>query len=334
VQRAVQREATEQLVVAQMFADLLIPDDRRVDDLPAWLRRKQRKMRSKTSAAERFKPAPFLSDSEPCESEVDVLDHESEFDPEHGVEAMWGMGSMLGYIKTKGLGWIPGVGSSVLMARKNATPRGGKLVWLTGCSETSFTDAHGLHGPMDAARQAMGSALSSELGRLGVHVSVVSTGPLDRRACSLANFSPHHAEWDPRTNASARSDETLAENHNALMRRVRLLARLSTLWAINEESCFWIVKQAVEARYPKRTYTLGLDVVVQSAIGYVPDSVWQLSSWILYERLGGRRCESWLLDYDTGPYWSWLPAAPLGRLLGWLSSYATRVKEKEQEDLD
>ncbi|KAG8890557.1 hypothetical protein FRB98_007905 [Tulasnella sp. 332] len=35
---------------------------------------------------------------------------------------------------------------------------------------------------------------------------------------------------------------------NTQTRRARLLARISTLWAIDDKSCFWIVKQAVEAQ--------------------------------------------------------------------------------------
>ena len=31
------------------------------------------------------------------------------------------------------------------------------------------------------------------IGKLGVHVSVVSTGPLDHRASGLANLMPQHA---------------------------------------------------------------------------------------------------------------------------------------------
>jgi len=112
------------------------------------------------------------------------------------------------------------------------------------------------------------------------------------------------------------------------MRRARLLARLSSLWALDDESCFWIVKKAVEARYPKRTYSLGVDVLARKAAGYVPDTVWELSSWFLYERLGGRMCESWLMEYDSGTYWTWFPGATLGLALRALSGVASLVKDK------
>lgn len=115
------------------------------------------------------------------------------------------------------------------------------------------------------------------------------------------------------------------------MRRARLLARLSTLWALDDQSCAWIVKKAVEARYPKRRYSLGLDLVATKAAAFVPDSVWELSSWVVYERLGGRRCESWMLEYDSGTYWSWLPGMAWSLGMKMLAKCAKHVREKEKK---
>jgi len=169
----------------------------------------------------------------------------------------------------------------------------------------SFEAGGGLGWAMDAARQSTAKILGRELGRLGVHVSVVNTGPLLHRSRTLLEFSfPGSEGRDTQVDESLWSDERSKETYDIQTRRARLFSRISTLWAVDDAGCFWIVRRAVEAQYPKRTYSFGLDVLLGKWTCMVPDAVWQLASWVAYERLG---VDGWLeamLSLSWGSHWA------------------------------
>ncbi|KAG9040247.1 hypothetical protein FRB95_000176 [Tulasnella sp. JGI-2019a] len=298
IQRAAQREVTEQLVVAQMFADILVPGKRSPSRDPSRERGPTHSVRRRSSAATKpHHPPPFSRDRR-TSSAVPTVSHamhqaeqgnedEGDSDSEEEVRVPYGIAHLVWTsMKKKVYNAIPKLPG---LKRKRASQEksgdmGGRLIWVMGAGETSFTGGHGMSGAMDAARESIALSLRSEMATLGVHVSTVTTGPLMERSRRLAS---------PPVSSERGSSYTCGDTHT---RRARLLARISSLWAIDEKSCFWIVKQAVEAQYPKRSYSFGLDVLVRKYSTLVPDGVWQTASWVAYERLGISKCEAWLMS--------------------------------------
>ncbi|KAG8922732.1 hypothetical protein FRC00_007102 [Tulasnella sp. 408] len=192
------------------------------------------------------------------------------------------------------------------------------IIWLTGCGEGSFVGAQGFSRAIDAAREEMGLVADGELGDMGARVSIVKT------------------EWDPRTRADAKTPEFLAKQYHQHFSRANLLARLSALWAIEDHAVYWIVKRAIHAPYHKRTYSFGLDVMVRDFISFVPDPLWQLLVWVIYENLGLRAWEMWMTDKEymaPRPIWSWLwmfvPSIIVHMVFFMLSWWADNVREPD-----
>lgn len=128
-----------------------------------------------------------------------------------------------------------------------------------------------------------------------------------------------------------------------MLRAHGFFARISTLWALDEASCFWIVRRAVEAPYHKRTYTLGLDLLVKRyALALVPDGVRQIASHVVYERLGGAQCEAWFMGeppadgyygtrkYDKQTFVDWVTAKPLQLAYNSLAFVARRMRARAE----
>lgn len=334
VQRVIERETTEQLAVAQSFHELLLTSPYYGNDKsnPSGLIR-----RKEVAAQRKRRRWPFIPTSEPQLTNDEYPCDDDLFEGDN-------TGTTLGYTWLTGgilLFLIIRLWSTIIptwnrrfngprVRRTRAPPQLGRIVWLTGCSESTFGEARSLGAVMDDARAKIGGTMSRELGDLGVHVSTVEAGPLDYRACNLANFVPPDPAWNPRTSLSINGDTRVPDHFRASWRRVRFLARLSALWALDESSCFWIVQRAVETRFPKPTYRLGLDVLVRRITQIIPNSAFELGAWILYERMGGRMWEEVLLHYDTGAFWTWVPG-PISRVvLRSLASSADKIRRRER----
>ncbi|KAG8928283.1 hypothetical protein FRC01_006166, partial [Tulasnella sp. 417] len=210
------------------------------------------------------------------------------------------------------------------------------IIWLTGCSEGSFIGAQGLNRAIDAAREEMGLVTDGELGDMGARVSIVKTAPLRQRVTRLANFWPNHPEWDPRTRADANTPEFLTRRYYQDFSRANLLARLSALWAIEDHAVYWIVKRAIHAPYHKRTYSFGLDIMIRDFISFVPDPLWQLLVWVVYENLGLKVWEMWMIDKEytaPRPVWLWLwmfiPSILIDLVYRMLGRWADSVREPD-----
>ncbi|KAG8987119.1 hypothetical protein FRB90_003590 [Tulasnella sp. 427] len=222
---------------------------------------------------------------------------------------------------------------NVLPSKKVTT---GTIVWLTGCGEGSFVGSQGFNRAIDAAREEMGMIADGELRDMGARVSIVKTAPLSQRAARLANFWPHHPEWDPRTRADAETPDFLVERYHRDFSRANLLARISALWAVEEHAVHWIVKRAIHAPYHKRTYSFGLDVMVRDFASFVPDPLWQLFFWAVYEHLGLKTWEMWMIDKDYSarePAWPWLwmfvPSLLIEAVFSMLGWWAEQVQEPD-----
>ncbi|KAF9507603.1 hypothetical protein BS47DRAFT_1351365, partial [Hydnum rufescens UP504] len=57
----------------------------------------------------------------------------------------------------------------------------------------------------------------------------------------------------------------------------RCLAMLSLLWAIDDETCFTLVQHVIESRYPRTSYSFGIDVLAERLSSIIPHSVWDLA---------------------------------------------------------
>lgn len=133
-----------------MFADLLMPEAKKA---------KPRRTRLPWSMRSQLSPPPFgpirTSKSQPL-SEI-----EEEYDIIYPVDpwSNWTFAEFGMSVGARIISMIPG------LKGKKKEPNAGKLIWLTGCGEASFTGAQGVSGPTDAARRALGKGLTRELGK-------------------------------------------------------------------------------------------------------------------------------------------------------------------------
>ncbi|KAF8317442.1 hypothetical protein DL93DRAFT_2077115 [Clavulina sp. PMI_390] len=123
-----------------------------------------------------------------------------------------------------------------------------QVLFISGCDESSFRPSQGVSALCDAARERTAETLQAELSPLGIQVSHVVVGPLQSRAVQTAN-----------------------PEYSGSVGWRRILAFISLLWAIDEQTCFKLVKSAIEARYPRLSYHFGIDVLAQDiALAYFP----------------------------------------------------------------
>lgn len=213
LQRAVQREVTEQLVVAQMLADLLVPESKTLkreslrEEGTAYA-----KPSASSSSSRHARPPPFprdrsissatpLSRKTPYPSQKDDQGDDEDDDGDEQPRVPYGIADLVWFSMKKKLSEaIPKLSKFTRKQEVQGTngDRGGKIVWVMGAGETSFGGGRGISGATDAARESLALSLSSELGEeshmqpcsdpcyadsenrlkgtLGVHVSTVTTG--------------------------------------------------------------------------------------------------------------------------------------------------------------
>ncbi|KAG8967238.1 hypothetical protein FRC03_010313 [Tulasnella sp. 419] len=321
LERTIQRDVTEQVLVAQSLAELLITHE----DTTKKSYSARRKASTLTQA---FTPnlwhkshetdpycRPPMDDNEGSES--DWYNDDEPDVPESGW--VW---SILNFVKDR------------FKERYLSTPPpnfAGRIIWLIGAGEASFGGGQGITTPVDAAREAAARIMSNELSPLGIQVSVVRTGPLESRSCAVANQEWKAPPLDVRANVDNKPDAKLINRLVIQMNQAKLLARISSLWALKDENCFWVIKQAAEAQYPRSHYTLGLDVMAEHIAAMAPDTVKQLTNWFIYERLAGKAIEAWLMK-DRSIYRSRLIQNPLTDLGMWIiGKVASVVRGNEEE---
>lgn len=167
VQRAIERETTEQVVVAQALHDLLLTSayygNEKYNQLGS--------MRKEVAAQRRSRRWPFIPtpQSQSITDEEHLDEDPFELDEPGSAPSYTGLagGILLFLVLRLWCTIIPTWNRRLngqRFYRRRAPPRLGRVVWVTGGSESSFVEARSLSAAMDDARARLGETMGRELG--------------------------------------------------------------------------------------------------------------------------------------------------------------------------
>jgi len=138
--------------------------------------------------------------------------------------------------------------------------------------------------PHKAAREAMARSLSAELRPLGISVSLVTTGHFGRYMADLTTISKVILR-EKAANQEFFGKEGVLSAFATQLNISHRLERFLTKWFPEDNTSFEYIRRAIQSRYPRPTYRVGVDHLVQQALWWIPEALWTLAQRLFWERL-------------------------------------------------